>query len=132
MRLAERYEQVYASIGVHPHDASKLTPQTLDDLRALVSASEGCRIRRNRPRLPLRSHLRPARDAARSLHRAIEAGARHWACPITIHTREAWDDTMAVLRENWSGEAVMHCFTAIRCRRRKLSIWVFTSATAAC
>src|SRR5277367_3401139 len=36
VRLAERYEQVYASVGVHPQDASKFTPRTLDDLRALV------------------------------------------------------------------------------------------------
>src|SRR5580704_19689332 len=37
VRLADKYEQVYASIGVHPHDASKLTPQLLDDLRALAA-----------------------------------------------------------------------------------------------
>src|SRR5437764_14455241 len=36
VRLADRYEPVYASIGVHPHDASKVTPQTFDDLRALA------------------------------------------------------------------------------------------------
>src|ERR1700733_15053249 len=36
VRLAERYEQVYASVGVHPQDASKFTPRTLDDLRAVM------------------------------------------------------------------------------------------------
>ncbi|HXJ40066.1 MAG TPA: TatD family hydrolase, partial [Bryobacteraceae bacterium] len=30
---------------------------------------------------------------------------------IVIHTREAWADTMAVLREHWSGPGIMHCFT---------------------
>jgi TatD DNase family protein len=31
--------------------------------------------------------------------------------PITIHTREAWEDTIAILREHWQGEGIMHCFT---------------------
>ena len=37
VQLADKYAPVYASIGVHPHDAAKLTPQTLDDLRALAA-----------------------------------------------------------------------------------------------
>src|SRR3954464_5663753 len=36
VRLADRYEQVYASVGVHPHDAAKMTPRAYDDLRALA------------------------------------------------------------------------------------------------
>ena len=28
-----------------------------------------------------------------------------------IHTREAWDDTLAMLREHWRGGGIMHCFT---------------------
>jgi TatD DNase family protein len=31
--------------------------------------------------------------------------------PIVIHTREAWDDTLLVLREHWSGSGIMHCFS---------------------
>ena len=31
--------------------------------------------------------------------------------PITIHTREAWDDTMSVLKDHWSGPGILHCFT---------------------
>jgi TatD DNase family protein len=31
--------------------------------------------------------------------------------PIVIHTREAWDDTMAILRRLWRGGGIMHCFT---------------------
>ena len=40
IRLAERYSQIYASVGVHPHDASKVTPNTYDDLRALGQHSK--------------------------------------------------------------------------------------------
>jgi len=31
--------------------------------------------------------------------------------PIVIHTREAWDDTLRLLREHWRGAGVMHCFS---------------------
>src|SRR5262249_10282415 len=37
VKLADRYPGVYASIGVHPHEASKVTSQTFDDLRALAA-----------------------------------------------------------------------------------------------
>src|SRR2546422_146654 len=35
VRLAERYPQLLATVGVHPHDAAKATPRSFDDLRAL-------------------------------------------------------------------------------------------------
>ncbi len=31
--------------------------------------------------------------------------------PIVIHTREAWEDTLRLLREHWSGSGIMHCFS---------------------
>jgi TatD DNase family protein len=34
--------------------------------------------------------------------------------PVVIHTREAWRETLAVLRESWKGEGVFHCFTGNR------------------
>src|SRR4051794_17629002 len=35
IKLAERYPQIYATVGIHPHDAAKATPKSFDDLRAL-------------------------------------------------------------------------------------------------
>ena len=58
--------------------------------------------------------------------------ARELDLPITIHTREAWDDTMSILREHWyRRRASCTVSPAIRRRRRKLSTWVSISATAA-
>jgi TatD DNase family protein len=37
---------------------------------------------------------------------AAEAGL-----PVVIHTREAWDDTIALLRAHWQGSGIFHCFT---------------------
>jgi len=34
--------------------------------------------------------------------------------PVIIHTREAWADTLEILRKEWSGPGIMHCFTGDR------------------
>jgi TatD DNase family protein len=108
VQLADKYEPIYASIGVHPHDASKLTPQTLDDLRALAANPKVVAF----GEIGLDYHYDFApREIQREAFTAQLKLARELNLPITIHTREAWDDTIAVLREHWSGGGIMHCFT---------------------
>ena len=94
IRLADRYPCFYATVGVHPHDAAKATPETFDAARELLAASQSGRARRDRPRLSLRFF--PARDPARRVLEQMRI-ARDARKPIVIHTREAWDDTIALL-----------------------------------
>jgi TatD DNase family protein len=107
-RLADRYPQVCASIGVHPHDASKVTPQTYDDLRALATHPKV--IAFGEIGLDYHYDFSP-REIQREVFIEQLKLARAVNLPLTIHTREAWDDTMSILREHWSGAGVMHCFT---------------------
>jgi TatD DNase family protein len=106
--LADRYTQVYASIGVHPHDAAKVTPQTYDDLRALAGHAKV--IAFGEIGLDYHYDFSP-REIQREVFIEQLKLARAVGMPITIHTREAWEDTMTVLREHWQGEGVLHCFT---------------------
>ena len=108
VRLADRYPQIYASIGVHPHDAAKVTPQTYDDLRALSTHPKVVAF--GEIGLDYHYDFSP-RETQREVFIEQLKLARAVNLPITIHTREAWDDTMSILREHWSGEGVMHCFT---------------------
>jgi TatD DNase family protein len=108
VRLAGKYEQIYASIGVHPHDASKLTAQTLDDLRALAANPKVVAF--GEIGLDYHYDFSP-REIQREAFVTQLKLARELNLPITIHTREAWDDTMSILRDNWLGAGVMHCFT---------------------
>jgi TatD DNase family protein len=107
-RLADRYPQVFASIGVHPHDASKVTAQTYDDLRGLASHSKV--IAFGEIGLDYHYDLSPRKIQREVFIEQLKL-ARAVNLPITIHTREAWGDTMSILRERWSGAGVMHCFT---------------------
>jgi TatD DNase family protein len=113
VRLADHYPQIYATIGVHPHDASKVTPQTYDDLRSLSTHSKV--IAFGEIGLDYHYDFSP-REIQREVFIEQLKLARAVNLPITIHSREAWDDTMSILREHWSGQhwtgqGIMHCFT---------------------
>ncbi len=108
VRLAERYSQVFASVGVHPHDAAKVTASTYDDLRSLAAHSKV--VACGEIGLDYHYDFSP-REVQREVFIEQLKLARGLGLPVTIHTREAWDDTMAILQEHWQGEGIMHCFT---------------------
>jgi TatD DNase family protein len=110
IRLADKYEAFYATIAVHPHDASKATPETFKALADLVQHPKVIAI--GEMGLDYHYDFSP-RETQRAVfieQMQIAAGAKK---PIVIHTREAWDDTISVIREHWdiSLGGIMHCFS---------------------
>jgi TatD DNase family protein len=59
------------------------------------------------------------RDVQRAVFEQQLALAAESAKPIVIHTREAWDDTLAILRAHWRGAGIMHCFTGDEAQARQ-------------
>lgn len=108
VRQADRYPFVYATVGVHPHDASKAESATFDRLRELTRHPKVLAV--GEIGLDYHYDFSP-RDVQRSVfERQLEIAAEAGK-PIVIHTREAWADTLEVLRANWHGAGIMHCFT---------------------
>ena len=106
IRQAERYPFMFATIGVHPHDASKATPETFARLRELAAHPKVLAI--GEIGLDYHYDFSP-RDVQQSVFRkqleiAAEAGK-----PIVIHSRESWADTMALVGQAHRG--IIHCFT---------------------
>ncbi len=105
---------VQFACGVHPHEAGKFAaaPERAGDrLRALVDARPAVRLAGE---IGLDYHYDFApRDVQQRVFRAQVAAARTLGMPIVIHTREAWADTLAILREEGAGEigGIFHCFT---------------------
>jgi TatD DNase family protein len=108
LRLARQYDFIYATVGVHPHDASKATPETFAAMEALAGESKVLGI--GEIGLDYHYDFSP-RDVQREVFIEQLKMAGRAGKPIVIHTREAWDDTLLVLREHWSGSGIIHCFS---------------------
>ena len=108
LRLAGQHAFIYATVGVHPNDASKATPETLAAMEELAAEAKVLAI--GEIGLDYHYDFSP-RDVQRDLFVAQLKLAGRAGKPIVIHTREAWDDTLRTLREHWSGGGIMHCFS---------------------
>ena len=115
--VAEAHEGVWATAGVHPHEASK----GMDGLEALIGHSEVVAV--GETGLDYHYDHSP-RPVQRQMFAAqVELANRH-GLPLVVHSRSAWDDTLSVLDlEGVPSRTVMHCFTggpeeAEECLRR--------------
>jgi TatD DNase family protein len=109
IRLADRYPAFYATVGVHPHDAAKATPGTFRHLAGLLTHPKVVAL----GEIGLDYHYDYSpREVQRTAFLEQMQIARDANKPIVIHTREAWDDTIALLREHWAPRpGIMHCFS---------------------
>ena len=111
IRIAEKYDCVYATVGVHPHAAKQFdneSPARLADLlkhpKVLGLGEIG---------LDYHYDFAPRDVQHRAFLDQIEV-AKSAAKPIIIHTREAWADTFELLEKHWAPAGlpgIMHCFS---------------------
>jgi TatD DNase family protein len=108
VRLADRYPFVFATVGVHPNDATKATDETFDRLRDLLSHPKVLAL----GEIGLDYHYDQPPDTQRAVFLRQLDMAQTAGKPIVIHTREAWTDTIQILRGHYKGDGVFHCFTS--------------------
>jgi TatD DNase family protein len=108
VRLAGEFPQVWATVGLHPHDASKLADEW-DGLADLAGADRVVGIGEAGFDLYYR-HSEP--DAQEEAFRAQLRLARERGLPLVIHSRDAWAETFGVLESDGvPPRTVFHCFT---------------------
>jgi TatD DNase family protein len=113
-RVEAIWPEVRFAIGVHPHHANHFADRperAADVVRTQIAATPGSRAVGE---IGLDYHYDFApRDVQRDVFRAQVRLARELRLPIVIHTREADDDTIAILGDAGGGEVsgVLHCFT---------------------
>jgi TatD DNase family protein len=108
VELAARHDDVRATVGLHPHEASRLD----DEWPALVelAASPGV-VAIGEAGFDLH-YLRSEPDAQDAAFRAQVRLAHELDRALVIHSREAWDETFGVLEEETPPRrTVFHCFT---------------------
>jgi TatD DNase family protein len=109
LEVAARYGFA-ASAGVHPHEAKIADEDVYDELRSLARAGRIVAI----GEIGLDFHYdHSPRDVQREVFRRQIRLAREVSLPVIVHTREADDETVAILEEERAGETggVIHCFT---------------------
>src|SRR5687768_123924 len=118
--VAEKYNGVYASVGVHPHDAKLYDDKAEDGLVGLVRSSKKI-VAWGEIGLDYYYDHSP-RDVQQGVFRRQIRKARELELPIIVHSRDADDDTVAILGEEYPKTAkdtarlpgVMHCFGGSR------------------
>src|SRR5215213_1667711 len=111
VETAEKYENDLASVGVHPHDAKLYTDAAEETLIKLVKSSKKV-IAWGEIGLDFYYDHSP-REVQREVFRRQIRTARGLDLPIIIHSRNADDETVEILREecSWSVfRGIMHCF----------------------
>jgi TatD DNase family protein len=111
LRLVERYPAMLATVGIHPQYAPAAAAEHYKTLADLLRHPKCVAV----GEIGLDYHWEPYDKALQAAvfreQMRIASDARK---PIIIHTRDAWADTLSLLREHWAPTGlpcVMHCFT---------------------
>src|SRR5436305_250945 len=130
LTIAERFPDVYCSIGTHPHHAHEEPDVTTADLVELTRHPKTVAI--GEAGLDYHYDLSPREAQERGFRNHI-AAARETGLPLVIHSREADADMAAILEEE-TGKgafpAVLHCFTGGReLAQRAVALGLYVSFT---
>jgi TatD DNase family protein len=109
--FAEKYDWIYATMGVHPHESKLATEEWFTELARLA----------RHPRVLAWGEIgldyfydHSPRDVQRTVFERQLVLAREANLPVVIHCRDAWPDGLRILEENWRVTGlggIFHCFT---------------------
>jgi TatD DNase family protein len=106
--LAQRYDFIYAAVGIHPHDAKTVDRAALDALRELARHPKVVAI--GETGLDYYRDLSPRPVQRRAFQDQLDLAAE-LGLPVVVHSRDAHDDVLAALKA-WEGTGVLHTYAA--------------------
>jgi TatD DNase family protein len=138
--MADSNENMYAAVGVHPHDSKAVTPHDIDTLSRLADSSRVVAI--GEIGLDYYRDLSPRDTQLRIFQQQLEL-ARSLRLPVVIHSRQADEETFSVLADHerealpaWPKNrplGVMHCFAGdLPLALRYIEIGFVISITGTC
>ncbi len=106
--LAEKYDFIYAAVGVHPHEVENMTDETLGIVSEMTKNKKVVAIGEigldyyydNSPRDLQKKWFEAQLDMAKKLD-----------MPCIIHTRDATEDTLSILKNVSAKDVVIHCYS---------------------
>lgn len=109
LAAADEFDGVYAALGVHPNEATGFGEAEIEDLLELAQHPRCVAI--GETGLDYFREHAPHEDQKRAFLAQIEI-ARELGKPLVIHTREADDDTLAILTQHAADlDVILHCFS---------------------
>ncbi len=107
--LAERFDNMYAAIGIHPHDAKDVTADTLAELKELAQHEKVVAV--GETGLDFHYNFSPPDEQRRVFTAQLQIAAE-LNLPVIIHSREAFGETIDILKQHGKGvhKVVFHCF----------------------
>jgi len=112
--IAERFDNVWCSVGVHPHEAEK---EPVSGPQGLVAFAQHPKVVAIGETGLDYYYEHSPREEQRVSFRAHIAASRETGLPLVVHTRDADDDTIEILRDEMGKGAfpgLIHCFTGTK------------------
>jgi TatD DNase family protein len=108
VRLAEQFDGIFASVGIHPHEASSVTKETIGELRKLAEHPKVVAI--GEIGLDFYRDLSPRQQQMKAFDQQL-ALAVDLGLPVIVHNREATDEVLSALHGGPSS-GVLHSYSA--------------------
>lgn len=106
--LAEKHANIYAAVGIHPHDAKDFNDEVLSQIRLWTKSKKVVAI----GEIGLDYHYdHSPRQMQQEVFIKQLAYAKECGLPVVVHSREAKDDTLEILEKSGVRSGVMHCFS---------------------
>ncbi len=128
VELAKQHENIYATVGVHPHSSKEMDENMLEELRELAKEEKVVAI----GEIGLDYHYdNSPRDIQKKWFRAQIELAKELDLPISVHSREATQDVFDIISEEAEDgklRGVIHCFSdSVEIAREYLKLGFYIS-----
>ncbi len=112
VEIARRYEMVFATVGIHPHEVDKMDDTALETLSHLATTNPSHVVGFGEIGLDYFKKYSSPENQRKQLRNQLIL-AKELGLPIIIHDRDAHDDTLAILKQEapFDCGGVMHCFS---------------------
>ncbi len=110
VEIANKYENVYAAVGIHPHDSKDVTKDYLKDLEALALSSKKV-VAVGEIGIDHYRNISPTEIQEEVMIEQMEL-AQSLSLPIIFHNRDADNDIIEILKQHSFSRAIAHCYSS--------------------
>lgn len=108
LSIARQYENIYATVGVHPHDVAKASDKSFDELKALSQDPKV--VAYGEIGLDYFRNISPREKQIEMFAKQLEL-AQELNLPVIIHDRDAHEETLRMVKASGVRLGVFHCFS---------------------